>query len=241
MKAIILAAGKGTRMRPLTYAIPKPLLPVGGKPVIEYAIENIRSCREIDEIFIAISYLKNSIERYLKHVDLGIKITLVKTIGRETAGDLRTVCNVARISEDIAVAYGDIVTKIDVSSLISSHRRLGASATMALFSVSKNDIKRFGIAKVKNGFIFDFVEKPKSSESNLANAGYYILNKETLKLIPDKAVKMEHSFFPELAKKGRLGGVVCNVPYWLDIGTIEAYRRANALVEGVLLPPPPTR
>ncbi|MEW6529057.1 MAG: nucleotidyltransferase family protein [Candidatus Micrarchaeota archaeon] len=236
MKGIILAAGKGTRMRPLTYAIPKPLLPVGGKPVIEYAIENLCACKKIDEIFIAISYMKNCIERYFKHVDFGIDITFVKTFGRETAGDLRTVCDCAAISDDVVVAYGDIITKIDIALLISSHCNLGTLATMCLFPVDKRDVNRFGIAKIENGLICDFVEKPKTSESNLANAGYYVLSKEAIELVPNKMIKMEYSFFPELVKKRSLGGVVCNVPYWLDIGTIEAYRRANAFVEGVSPP-----
>src|SRR5208283_5595095 len=102
MKAIILAAGQGTRLRPLTYAIPKPLLPVAGRPVIDYVIDNLAACRDIDEIYVAVSHNASVIEKYLEHAKRpGLEITVVRTLGWETGGDLQTVIIDRNLKEQV--------------------------------------------------------------------------------------------------------------------------------------------
>lgn len=238
MIGIVLAAGKGTRLRPLTYAIPKPLLPIGGKPVLDYAIENLVHCSEIKSIIIALSHGRDTIERYIQHVEYGTKVETVTTQGWETGGDLKTVLNEKHVEETVMVAYGDIVSRIDTADMLAFHRKSKKPATIALFPVPDEDIERFGIAEVKDGLVRRFVEKPKRQDapSNLANAGYYILEKEAFDMLPLEKRKVEDVLFPSLAAKGMLAGYVCKPPYWLDIGTIESYRKANRMIEGIIAP-----
>ena len=153
MIGIVLAAGKGTRLRPLTYAIPKPLLPVGGKPVIDYAIENLSHCDEVNHIFVAVSHGKDIIENYINHVEYGTKVEIVHTLGWETGGDLKTVLNERAVKEPIIVAYGDIVSQINANDMLAFHKKSKKSATVALFSVPNEDVNKFGITKIKNKIV----------------------------------------------------------------------------------------
>ena len=166
------------------------------------------------------------------------KSVLVDRLLPIIAGDLKTVINEKNIEEQVVVAYGDNVTDLDVGKLVKFHEKSGLPATMALFKVPKNEVDRFGIATLKNGRITNFVEKPtlKKAKSNLANAGYYVLEPSVFERIPLKKVKMENSLFPELAAKNLIAGFVCKVKLWLDIGTLHAYRTANKLVEEILPP-----
>lgn len=242
MKAIILAAGKGVRLRPLTYGIPKPLLPVGGKPVIDFVIDNLITCKEIDTIYVGVSHMQNMISSYLVHTPRNhVVLEAVSTLCWETAGDIKVIAVEKDIDETIVVAYGDNVTRIDVGRLVKFHRKMGKSATIALFKVPWNEVNRFGVAKVEKGLVTEFFEKPSRDEapSNMANVGYYVLEPEVIDRIPDRKVKIESSVFPELAEEGKLAGLVYDLKYWLDIGTIEAYRKANKMMEGIL--PPPSR
>ncbi len=265
MKAIILAAGKGTRLRPLTYGIPKPLLPVKGKPVLDWVISNIATTNDVEEIIVAISgtigenfedrILSHThgicIDSYIKHRDYGIPVRTVPTPQRETAGDLLHVLVDNDITSGrILVAYGDNLTSVNLKEMVNYHEGcrnvLGISGTVLLFEVPEKDVNRFGIAVVKerDGFtlIEKFVEKPKPEEapSKLANAGYYILEVEdVLEMFPRKKDKVERSVFPTLASQGKLSGFVAKLPFWMDIGTKEAYEEANRLAhEGLLIPPP---
>jgi len=239
MKAIILAAGKGTRLRPLTYGIPKPLLPVGGRPVIDYVIDNILTAKEIDTIYVAISHMKDPINHYLENTPRkGVKIETVTTMCWETAGDIKAIAVEKELDESIVVAYGDNVTNINVKKLLEFHRKNNKLATVALFKVPWGEVERFGVARMKGNLISEFIEKPerKRAPSNLANAGYYVIEREVLERIPPKKAKMEIEVFPKLASKGELAGYIYEPKYWLDIGTIDAYRKANRMMEGILPP-----
>jgi mannose-1-phosphate guanylyltransferase len=265
MKAVILAAGKGTRLRPLTYGVPKPLLPIKGKPIIDWVLGNIFTHRDIDEVFVAISGTtgKEFEERILSHthgicVDSYLKnsrypspIRTVPTPQRETAGDLFHVIQDMNVRDgQLVVAYGDNLTKFDLSKMVDYHnlcrQKLGTAATVLLFEVPEKDVGRFGIARLKKSGGFDlvesFIEKPGPGEapSRLANAGYYILElSEVLPMLPRESVKVEHSVFPELARQDRLAGCIMRLPFWIDIGTLEAYEEANKMAhEGMIIPPP---
>ncbi|MBI4170705.1 MAG: nucleotidyltransferase family protein [Candidatus Aenigmarchaeota archaeon] len=256
MKAIILAAGKGTRLRPLTYGIPKPLLPVKGTPIIDWVIANLKLCNEVDEIIVAIAGNSDElsqiqafcIEKYLKEKYNG-KIRVVRTEQKETAGDLKKVlqeCSLA--SGPVIVAYGDNLSDVNVADLFEYHKKcraaLGTSATVALFEVSEESAKRLGIATVRNnkGFtlIEKFVEKPQHPESRLANAAYYILELDDVgHLIEEREIKIEQSLFPLLARNGKLAGFAEKITFWIDIGTLEAYEEANKFAHDNLIIPPP--
>lgn len=238
MIGIILAAGKGTRLRPLTFAIPKPLLPVGGKPVLDYAIENLAACKDITKIYVAVSHARETIENYIQNMDYGIPVETVTTSGLETGGDLKTVIVEKKVEGPVAVAYGDIVSHMDVVALLAFHRKCGKPATVALFRVPDEDVNRFGIADMNGELVKRFVEKPplEQAPSNLANAGYYILEESAYSRLPQEKKKVEEVLFPVLAQQGMLAGHISQPAYWLDIGTIDSYRKANRLVEGILPP-----
>lgn len=264
MKAIILAAGKGTRLRPLTYGIPKPLLPVQGKPMIDWVIRSVVT-DEIDEIIVAVSGTTGedieerslshihgmSIDSYLKNVHYPCKIRTIPTPQRETAGDIRYILEELGIKDErIIVVYGDNLTQFNVKEMIDYHERcrkiLNTAATVLLFEAPQNELNRFGIAKIKQskGFdiVEDFVEKPsiEKAPSRLANGGYYILElSDVYDKLPRESVKVENSLFPLLAKNDRLAGFVTKLPYWIDISTIDAYEKANRMAhDGLIIPPP---
>lgn len=263
MKAIILAAGKGTRLRPLTYGIPKPLLPVHGKPMLDWVIRSVLD-DSIEEIIVAVSGTTGedmeertlshihgiSIDSYLKNMNYPCKIRTIPTPQRETAGDIRYILEELNIHNGkIIVVYGDNLTQFDITSMIDYHEKcraaLGTSATVLLFEAPEEQLNRFGIAKIKqtNGFslVEHFVEKPKLEEapSRLANGGYYILEVEDVfDLLPRQSIKVENSLFPLLAKSDKLAGYVTKLPYWIDISTIEAYENANKMAHNGLIIPP---
>ncbi|MFH1470184.1 MAG: nucleotidyltransferase family protein, partial [Candidatus Micrarchaeota archaeon] len=224
MIGVILAAGEGKRLRPVTYAIPKPMLPVGGKPVLDYVIENLKRCREIKKIYVAVSRSRSTIENYVNHVDYGLEVELVTTLGWETGGDLKIVLTEKEITQPVMVAYGDVVSDINTLDLLSFHRKMKRKATVSLFEVPDDEVNRFGIADLEDGLVKRFIEKPKREEapSNLANAGYYILEKDAHSRLPLERKRVEETLFPSLAKNGELAGHICKPSHWLDIGTIDA-------------------
>ncbi|MBI3190341.1 nucleotidyltransferase family protein [archaeon] len=265
MKAIILAAGKGTRLRPLTYGIPKPLLPVKGKPMIDWVVKSVNSC--VDEIIVAIpgtvgddiqertlSHIHGMcIDMYLKNAGYKIPVKTIPVPQKETAGDLRYILEEAEIkSGQILVVYGDNLTNFDIGKMIKYHddarKKIGVSSTVLLFEAPEKELNRFGIAKLKEKDGFDiiesFIEKPKLSEapSRFANGGYYIIEVEdVIRKLPVEKKKVENSLFPELAKEGKLCGFLAKLPYWIDISTIEAYENANKMAYDGLIISPPTK
>jgi mannose-1-phosphate guanylyltransferase len=265
MKALILAAGKGTRLRPLTYGVPKPLLPLKGKPMLDWVIRSILSGNNIDEIFVGISGTSGEelqervlshthgicIDSYLKNMEYGIPVSTITTPQRETAGDVLHILQEKGIKTgSILVAYGDNLTSFDVGEMMRYHSKcresLGVSATVLLFEAPQEEVNRFGIADVddKSGvtLIRSFVEKPDLHEapSNLANGGYYILEiGDIFNMFPREKIKVEQSIFPELAKQGKLAGFITKLPFWMDISTVQAYEEASKMVhEGMIIPPP---
>ena len=265
VKAIILAGGKGTRLRPLTYGIPKPLLPIKGTPMVEWIIRSIAS-PQIDEVIVGVSGTVGEdiqervlshihgicIESYLRNVNYGFKIRTIPTPMRETAGDLRYILEETGMKKGrIIVAYGDNLTQVNIEELLKYHEnaknQLGAVGTVVLFEAPEQDVSRFGIAKLKevNGInlIEHFIEKPALSQapSRFANAGYYVLDvEEIFDMLSREKIKVEHSLFPALASQNKLAGFITKLPYWIDISTLEAYDKANRIMHDNLIIPPTT-
>jgi mannose-1-phosphate guanylyltransferase len=243
MRALILAAGGGTRLRPLTYAIPKPLLPVAGKPCIDYVIENVLTYADIEGIYVGISHMQESIENYFAHKRYPVHIQTVITLCWETGGDLKILATAANVSDTFIACNGDTVTNINLTEVIEFHKSHDGLATVVLFSVPERDVPRFGIADFDQatGTINKFIEKPSIGDapSNLANAGYYIMEPAILDYIPYGKVRMEQEVFNTLADQNMLYGYVIKPKFWLDIGTLESYILANKLMieEQGLVPP----
>lgn len=241
MKAIVLAAGEGSRLRPLTYAIPKPLLPVAGKPVIDYVLDNLLKCKEIDEVIIAVSHMAQheaALKNYLYNTRDSVEVRVVPVMGWGSGGDLKTAVTECGIKDTFVVAYGDVVTDIDVSSLVKAHNKNFTSVTMALFDVPHKDISRFGSVALEGDKITKFVEKPKSESapSNTAHACYFVMEPDALEHIPHGKVMLEDGVFPKMAECGKLRGVKCAPSMWVDVGTLKSYLKANRMAE-LMLPP----
>ncbi len=222
-KAIILCGGKGTRFRPITYEIPKALIPVHGKPIVSHIIDLLKKY-QITEICLSVGYLKERVkEAFGDGTKIGVSITYVEEdepLG--TAGFLRLVDN---LDNDFIVSNGDELKDINIEEMYKVHRKNNALVTIALTTVS--DPSSYGVAKLDGNKILEFVEKPKKGEepSNLINAGFYIVSPEVIKMIPKGFAMFEKDVFPKIAKMGRLYGYTFG-GQWFDIGTPERYEIA---------------
>lgn len=262
LTAVIMAAGKGTRLRPLTFGVPKPLLPIKGKACIDWAVNNVMKANPERIVITIPGFNVDSFDErilaqvhgicvdfYLKNAGYKKEITTVPTMQRETAGDLKQVLQDLGIhSGQVIVAYGDVITEINMKKLLDYHNKarkeLGVSGTVVLFKVTPEESKRFGIAELEArgnvNLIRKFIEKPKVPlKENFANAGYYILEiGDIYASLPNEKVKVEDSVFPKLAEQGKLAAFIEELPYWLDIGSIESYEKANSMAYGNLILPP---
>jgi mannose-1-phosphate guanylyltransferase len=220
VKAVLLVGGLGTRLRPLTYRIPKPLIPVMGKPLIMHVIDSMPA--EVDEMIIPVSYKKEMMEEYLAKNRPRRKITLVDE--PEPLGTGGAVKNVAEhIDGEFLVINGDSISSLSVDKFIKFHREKKGIASISLWPAS--DPTPYGVVDLdKEGRIRRFQEKPSKEEafSNLINAGAYALEHEVLDYIGKGFVSMEREVFPKLLDKGMYG--LQFEGYWIDCG-----RRENLL------------
>ena len=186
--------------------------------------------------------MQDSIVSYFKNKENKIPVNVKTTLFWETGGDLKILATEAGVKDTFIVCNGDIVSKINIDNLVNFHKSHSGLLTVSLFKVPKHDISRFGIADYdkKTKQIKKFVEKPtvSAAPSNLANAGVYVMEREVLDYIPDGKIKIETTAFKKIAEEGLMYGFVDDIPFWMDIGTIEAYNRANhVLLKGVIAPP----
>ncbi len=225
-KAIVLVGGEGTRLRPFTYELPKAMLPIHNKPMVQHVLDLLKS-HGVTEIYLAIHYKGEKIKEYFgdgSKFGLNIKYINEKTpLG--TAGPLRLAKKY--LDETFFIVWGDILSKIDLADFMHFHKNSEGLATVALTSVE--DPSRYGVAAMQGSRIIEFVEKPRKEEapSNLINAGIAIMEPEVVeKYVPLKGKSMvEYDVYPKLAADGKLFGY----PFqgqWFDTGTHEAYERA---------------
>ncbi len=224
MKAVILAGGMGTRLRPLTSSTPKPLVPLLGKPLVSYIIDSLPP--QVDTVILAVSYMKEALEDYFRTHEMGRKIILVnesEPLG--TGGALR---NVAQHLDGTFFAFnGDIISSLDLEALLRFHRSQGGIGTLSLWKVP--DPTAFGVVGLgQEGRIFNFQEKPTKEEalSQLINAGVYVFEEDILDHIPSGKVSMEREVFPRVLNKGLYGMRFDG--YWIDCGTRESLLAAQS-------------
>ena len=225
-KAIVLVGGEGTRLRPFTYELPKALLPIHGKPMVQHVLELLKT-HGVTEIYLAIGYKGEQIKEYFgdgAKFGLNIKYVAEKTpLG--TAGPLRLAKKY--LDETFFIVWGDILSHIDLTDFIHFHKNNEGLATVALTDV--DDPSRFGVAEMKGSRVTRFVEKPSKDEapSNLINAGMAIIEPEVIeKYIPGSGKAMiEYDVYPRLAVEGKLYGYPFS-GQWFDTGTHEAYEKA---------------
>jgi mannose-1-phosphate guanylyltransferase len=207
----------GTRLRPLTYRLPKPLVPVLGKPLMMHVIDKLP--REVDELIIPVSYKKEAMEEYLRKHHPKRKVTLVDE--PEALGTGGAVKNVEKLLDGpFLVINGDSIWSLDIAKFIKFHREKKAFVTISLWPVE--DITGYGVVDLdKDNRIRRFQEKPKKEEafSNLINAGVYLLEHEVLGYIGKGFVSMEREVFPKILDRGMYG---CRFDgYWVDCGKRE--------------------
>ncbi len=228
-KALVLAAGVGTRLDPLTKSVPKPLVPVGNRPAMEHVLRLLKH-HHITDVAANLHYLADTIPAYFDTVkDLGQTLHFVKEEALSgDAGGMRA-CKQYLEGSTFIVLMGDIVTDFDLSFLINRHKRSGAIASIALKSV--DDVQHFGVASLdKNSRIVEFQEKPKAEEaiSNLASTGIYVFESQIFNYIPRSGDYMfGNELFPKLLRMGVPINGVRVLGHWSDIGTVATYRQTT--------------
>jgi mannose-1-phosphate guanylyltransferase len=242
MKAIILAAGRGTRLRPLTHAVPKPMLPVLNKPVMEFLVE-LLGRHGIRQIAVNTSYLPDEIEGYFRDgarfgVEMAYSFEGYTAIdGRivdapvGSAGALKKIQERSGFFDETFVALcGDAIIDVDLTELVRFHRQRRAVATLALLEVPRDRVSSYGVAVTDgDGRILEFQEKPAAAaaKSTTVNTGVYVFEPEVIERIPSgSSYDIGGELFPGLVGEGApLYGV--RLPFqWLDIGKVADYYRA---------------
>jgi mannose-1-phosphate guanylyltransferase len=242
VKAVVLVGGEGTRLRPLTYSTPKPLLSVANQPFLERQLTWMQQ-HGIDEVVLSLGYLPDAFAEHFtgdRFGDLRLRYA-VEDEPLGTAGAIRYAAEVAGIEERFVVCNGDVLTTLDLGELVAFHDVREAQASIHLVPVA--DPSAYGVVPTyDDGEVREFVEKPPAGQapSNWINAGTYVLEPSVLECIPlDRNVSIERETFPSLLEsRGRLYALARDV-YWLDIGTPDKYREAHVdVVRGALGVPP---
>jgi mannose-1-phosphate guanylyltransferase len=225
VQALILAGGEGTRLRPLTYTVPKPVLPLAGRPHVAYVIDWLVR-HGVDDVVVSCGFLAEGMRKSIAELEPGVKIRYAEEPDpRGTAGAIRFAEDM--LGDRFLVLNGDVLCGLDLSGLIAQHERTGARATLALYP--EPDPSGYGLVHRRDdGEITEFLEKPEpeQTDTNEINAGAYLLERSVLDRIPpDRAVSIEREVFPELIGDGLYG--IRLEGYWIDIGTPDRFLEAN--------------
>jgi mannose-1-phosphate guanylyltransferase len=229
MRAVVLVGGFGTRLRPLTTTVPKPMLPVGHRPIIERLVANLAR-GGVTEVTLALGFKPEPfVEAFPDGTCAGVALRYaVEPEPLDTAGAIRFAADVSGIDDTFVVANGDVLTDLHVGRLVDFHREHEAEATLHLIAV--DDPSAFGVVALdETGRVERFVEKPApgTAPSNLINAGTYVLEPSVLERIPvGRTLSIERVTFPEVAATGRLFALATD-DYWIDTGRPELYLAAN--------------
>ena len=239
MKAMILAAGKGTRVRPLTYDLPKPMIPILGKPVMEYLVEHLAKY-DVQEIMINVSYLHEKIEEYFGEgqrfgVQIGYSFegytndhgeVIPQPLG--SAGGLKKIQEFGGFFDDTTIVLcGDALIDLDIKSALAEHKQKGALASVITKEVPWDKVSDYGVVNTdENGRVLSFQEKPKQQDavSNMVSTGIYIFEPQAIDLIPSgKQFDIGSELFPLLVEKGMPFYAQKRFFNWIDIGKISDY------------------
>src|SRR5215212_1873188 len=229
MKAILLAGGKGTRLRPLTVHTSKPIVPILNRPFLYYQIDLLRQVPEIDEVILSLNYQPRRIEEIFADGEgLGMRVRyVVEPMPLGTGGAIRYAGD--SLTDSVVVFNGDVLTGVDLAAVLRLHRERKAKATIVLTPVENP--RAYGLVETDaQGNILRFLEKPGEDEitCNTINAGIYVLEPDTFDRIPkDTAWSIERSFFPSLIERHETFVAYIYRGYWIDIGTPEKYTQVH--------------
>jgi NDP-sugar pyrophosphorylase family protein len=228
MQALILAGGKGTRLRPLTMHTPKPIVPIANRPFLLYQLELLKRA-DVRDVILSLSYQPQKIEDKIGDgTDYNVRVSYaVEASPLGTAGAYRNAASL--ISETTVVFNGDVLTDIDMNEVIRSHRERQAAATIVLAPVPNPTA--YGLVETdKDGRVRRFLEKPKPEEvtCDTINAGIYILEPRVLDYVPEgEPFMFEYGVFPKLLEHNEPFYSYIWRGYWRDIGTASSYLQAN--------------
>jgi mannose-1-phosphate guanylyltransferase len=227
VQALILAGGEGTRLRPLTSSVPKPVVPLAGRPFISYMIEWLRR-HGVDEAILSCGFMADAVRAVLGDGDrLGVRLRYVeepRPLG--TGGALKLAEDL--LEDRFLMVNGDQLTDLDLTAQLRQHERTGARATLALIAVA--DPSAYGLVRRRDDLsVSGFLEKPNADEidTNLVNAGVYVLDRSVLgEMAPaGSRISIERDVFPRLVDHGLFGYEASG--YWMDIGTPKRYLQAT--------------
>ncbi|RJP71177.1 MAG: NDP-sugar synthase [Comamonadaceae bacterium] len=237
-KGMILAAGQGTRVRPLTKDLPKPMVPILGKPVMEYLIEHMAR-HGITEIMVNVAYHHQRIEQYFGDgrrwgVEIGYSYEGVREHGdilprpMGSAGGLRRIQDFSGFFDDTSIVLcGDALIDLDISAALAEHREKGAIASIVGLQVPREEVGSYGVVVADDtGRIQAFQEKPRpeDAKSTLVSTGVYIFEPEVIARVPpDTVYDFGSELFPQLAAEGAPFFVQNRPFHWIDIGRVSDY------------------
>lgn len=237
MKAVILAAGQGTRLRPVTLTMPKPLVPVANKPLIEFAIDVLKNAG-LTDIGIVVNDLQSSIVQKLGSGEkLGVKLDYIVQAEQKGLAHAIGLCEEFAAGEPFCVYLGDNIFQDKMESVIRGFNDSESEALIALTEVP--DPTRFGIAEIQNGSIVRVVEKPKDPPSNLAIAGVYLFRSSIFEAISKVKPSWRNELeitdaIQELVNTGKKVEAYTIQGWWIDAGKPDSIMQANQLVLGDL-------
>ena len=229
MYAVVLVGGFGTRLRPLTTSVPKPMLAVGHRPIITQLVEQLGAAG-VTDVVLALGFKPEPFRAaFPDGTWAGVRLHYaVEPSPLDTAGAVAFAARFAGIDDTFVVMNGDVLTDLDVATLVGFHRERGAEATLHLITV--DDPSAYGVVDLDgDGRINAFVEKPApgTAPSRLANGGTYVLEASMLDRIPpDVPTSIERVTFPAVVAEGRLFGLATD-DYWIDTGRPDTFRQAN--------------
>jgi mannose-1-phosphate guanylyltransferase len=227
VQALVLAGGEGTRLRPLTYTTPKPVLPLAGRPFLSFMLDWAR-LHGVEEVILSCGFLSDDVRKVLGDIYDGMRLRYVveqEPLG--TAGPVRLAYDQGVLEERLLVLNGDVLTDIDLTAELDQHERTGASVTLALYAVE--DTSSYGVVPTdEEGRVEAFLEKSADKPpTNRINAGAYVVERAVVaeRIPAGRAVSFEREVFPGLVGEGLYGYAAAG--YWIDIGTPQRYLEAT--------------
>jgi len=227
VQALVLAGGEGTRLRPLTYTTPKPVMPLAGRPFLSFMLEWARS-HGVDEVILSCGFMSDAVKRVLGDIYDGMRLRyVIEADPLGTAGPVRLALDEGLLEERLLVLNGDVLTDMDLTAEVAEHERSGARVTLALYPV--DDTASYGVVPTaEDGRVEAFLEKTDGEvPTNRINAGAYVVEREVVEAAvpPGRPVSFEREVFPLLVGDGLYGWA--GAGYWIDIGTPERYLEAT--------------
>lgn len=236
IKAMIMAAGVGSRLDPLTKSVPKPLVPVANRPVMDILVENLKSIG-VKDVVSNTHYLAEKIINRYENINFGVNFKFIKedTLSG-TAGGLKKCQFFFDKDDEFLVLSADGLSNADLQKGIDMHRKSGAIATIGIKEIPHEEVSHFGVVVTdENGYITEFQEKPSLEEakSNFINTGIYVFDYRIFDYIPENTFyDFAKNVFPNLLKDHEINTFVID-NYWTDIGTLEQYQQSTQdLFEG---------